>query len=82
MNKRLELDFSKNGEGSILMTQAGNALYLDKINRKSKLGDHIDLDDEDLEKKVQLNFYKTESIDILIEKLIAIKNNLLLNSAG
>ena len=46
------------------------------------MGEHLRLDDKDLDKMVQLNFYKVESIDILIEKLIAIKNNLILNSAS
>lgn len=81
-NERTKLDFSMNGEGRILMTAVGNTLYLDKIKRNTKLGDRVYLDDKDLEKMLQLNFYKTESIDILIEKLIAIKNNLILNSAN
>ena len=81
-NQRIKLDFSINGEGKVLMTAVGNSLYLDKIKRNTKLGDHVNLDDNDLEKMVQLNFYKTESIDIFIEKLISIKNNLILNSAG
>lgn len=79
---RIKLDFSKNGEGKILMTAVGETLYLDKIKRDTKLGEHLNLDDKDLEKMIQLNFYKIESIDILIDKLIAIKNNLILHSAS
>lgn len=82
IDERLILDFSKNGEGQILMTAVGETLYLDKIKRDTKMGEHLRLDDKDLDKMVQLNFYKVESIDILIEKLIAIKNNLILNSAS
>lgn len=82
MDERTKLDFSINGEGRVLMTAVGTTLYLDKIKRETKLGDHIGLDDADLEKVFQLNFYKAESIDILIEKLIAIKNNILLASAS
>lgn len=81
-NERIKVDFSKKGEGRVLMTAVGNTLYLDNIKRKTKLGDYVNLDDKDLEKMVQLNFYKIESIDILIEKLISIKNNLILNNAG
>lgn len=82
-DKRIRLNFSINGEGSILMTAVGNTLYLDKIKRDdTELGDRIYLDDKDLEKMVQLKFYKVESIDILIEKLIAIKNNIILASAS
>lgn len=80
--ERLILDFSKNGEGQILISAVGETLYLDKIKRDTKMGEHLRLDDKDLNKMVQLNFYKVESIDILIEKLIAIKNNLILNSAS
>ncbi len=82
MDERTKLDFSINGEGRVLMTAVGTTLYLDKIKRETKLGDHISLDDADLEKVIQLNFYKAESIDILIEKLIAIKNNILLANAS
>ncbi|MEE0929555.1 MAG: hypothetical protein UIM53_00985 [Acutalibacteraceae bacterium] len=81
-DKRIKLDFSKNGEGKILMTAIGDTLYLDKIKRDTKLGEYLNLDDKDLEKMIQLHFYKIESIDILIEKLIAIKNNLILHSAS
>lgn len=81
-NERIKVEFSKNGEGKVLMTAVGNTLYLDNIKRKTKLGDTTNLDDKDLEKIVQLNFYKVESIDILIEKLIAIKNNIILESAS
>lgn len=80
-DERIKLDFSINGEGKILMTAVGNKVYLDKIKRDTKLGEHVKLDDKDLEKLVQLNFYKMESVDILIEKLNAVKNNLILNSA-
>lgn len=82
IDERLILDFSKNGEGQILLSAVGETLYLDKIKRDTKMGEHLRLDDKDLNKMVQLNFYKVESIDILIEKLIAIKNNLILNSAS
>ena len=81
-NERIKLDFSKNGEGQVLMTAVRNTLYLDNIKRTTKLGDHVSLNDKDLEKMVELNFYKVESIDILIEKLIAIKNNLIINNAS
>lgn len=81
-DERIKLNFSINGEGKILMTAIGNTLYLDNIKRTTKLGEHISLNDKDLEKMVQLNFYKVESIDILIEKLIAIKNNIILASAS
>lgn len=77
-NERIKLDFSKNGEGQVLMTAVGNTLYLDNVKRTMKLGDHVSLNDKDLEKMVELNFYEVESIDILIEKLIAIKNNLII----
>lgn len=80
--ERLQLDFSKNGEGRILMTAIGNTLYLDKIKKDAKLGDQVDIKDEEIEKVLELNFYKTESIDILIHKLIAIKNNILILSAS
>lgn len=79
---RLKLDFSKNGEGAILMTAIGNSLYLDKVNRDLKLGELVNFNDKDIEKIAQLNFYKVESINILIEKLISIRNNLILSSAS
>lgn len=83
MKERLKIDFSKNGEGSILMTQVGNYLYLDKaIIDTLKIGDKVTLNDKDFEPLTQLNFYKVETIDILMEKLIAIKNNILLYSAS
>lgn len=83
MKERLKIDFSKNGEGSILMMQVGNSLYLDKaIIDTLKIGDKVTLNDKDFESLAQLNFYKVETIDILMEKLIAIKNNILLSSAS
>lgn len=83
MNERLKIDFSKDGEGSILMTQIGNSLYLDKTKMNSlKIGDKVALNNKDFEPLAELNFYKIESIDILMEKLIAIKNNIIFNSAS
>lgn len=83
MNERLKIDFSKDGEGSILITQIGNSLYLDKIKMNSlKIGDKVALNNKDFEPLAELNFYKIESIDILMEKLIAIKNNIIFNSAS
>lgn len=83
MNERLKIDFSKDGEGSILMTQIGNSLYLDKSTINSlKIGDKVALNNKDFEPLAELNFYKIESIDILMEKLIAIKNNIIFNSAS
>lgn len=80
---RLQLNFSKNGEGAILMKAIGNSLYLDKFeNKNAKLGDIVNINDKDVNKILQLNFYKVESIDILIEKLISIKNNIILNSVS
>lgn len=78
---KIELDFSKNGEGSILLTAVGNSLYLSDLRNKNlKLGDKVHCKEDDV--KVKLNFYKTESIDIFIEKLIAIKNTLIMNNAS
>lgn len=83
MKERLKIDFSKNGEGSTLMTQIGNSLYLDKATIDTlKIGDKVTLNDKDFEPLAELNFYKSETIDILMEKLIAIKNNIILNSAS
>ena len=83
MNERLKIDFSKDGEGSILMTQISNSLYLDKTKMNSlKIGDKVALNNKDFEPLAELNFYKIESIDILMEKLIAIKNNIIFNSAS
>lgn len=82
-NERLQIDFSKNGEGSILMTAIVNSLYLDKATTDSlKLGDKVSMGNNNFKNLVQLNFYKVESVDILIEKLIAIKNNIFLVSAS
>ena len=79
----MEIDFSKNGEGAVLMTAVGNTLYLDKaLISNLKLGDKVSMNSENFERQVTMHFYKTESIDILIEKLIAIKNNILLASAS
>lgn len=81
--ERMKIDFSKNGEGSILMTAIGNSLYLDKATVDNlKIGDKVAINDEHFKRLVELNFYKIESIDIFIEKLIAIKNNLILISAS
>ena len=83
MNERLKIDFSKNGEGSILMTAVGNSLYLDKATIDNlKIGDKVEMNNEGFEPLAQLNFYKVETIDILMEKLIAIRNNILLTSAS
>lgn len=82
-NERLKIDFSKNGEGSILMTAVGNSLYLDKATVNNlKIGDKVSMNSEGFEPLAQLNFYKVETIDILMEKIIAIKNNILLTSAS
>lgn len=79
----MEINFSKSGEGAILMTAVGNTLYLDKaLIPDLKIGDKVSMNDEKFERLVEMNFYKTESIDILMEKLIAIKNNILLASAS
>ena len=81
--ERMQIDFSKNGEGRILMTAIGNSIYLDKTTRDDlKIGDKVAINDENFEGLVQLNFYKTETIDIFIEKLITIKNNLIFYSAS
>lgn len=83
MKERLKIDFSKNGEGSILITQIGNSLYLDKATIDIlKIGDKVTLNDKDFDALAELTFYKIETIDILMEKLIAIKNNIILNSAS
>lgn len=80
---RLQIDFSKNGEGSILMTAVGNSLYLDKATIDNlKIGDKVAMNDERFEPLTQLNFYKVETVDIFMEKLIAIKNNILLLNAS
>lgn len=82
-NKRIKLDFSKNGEGQIAMTAIGNTLYLDKIKRNDvKLGETGSFNDKDVEKMIELNFYKVESLDILILKLKSIKNNIIVASAS
>lgn len=82
-NERLQIDFSKNGEGSILMTAIGNSLYLDRATVNNlKIGDKVSMNSERFEPLAQLNFYKIETIDILMEKIIAIKNNILLTSAS
>lgn len=82
-NERLKIEFSKNGEGSILMTAVGNSLYLDKATIDNlKIGDKVAMNSEGLKPLAQLNFYKVETIDIFMEKLIAIKNNIILNSAS
>ena len=80
----MKIDFSKDGEGAILMTALGNTLYLDKaLVNNLKIGDLVSTkDDGKFEPLVQLNFYKTESIDILIEKLISIKNHIIWANAG
>lgn len=79
----MKIEFSKNGEGKILMTAVGNTLYLSEPkNNNLKLGDKLTLNPKtDKTILAELSFYKTESIDILIEKLIAIRNNIILNSA-
>ena len=83
MEKRLKIDFSKNGEGAILMTAIGTSLYLDKATVNNlKVGDKVSFDNKDFEPLAQLNFYKVETIDILMEKLIAIKNNIIMYSAS
>ena len=65
------------------MTQVGNSLYFDKATIDTlKIGDKVTLKDKDFEPLTELNFYKIETIDILMEKLIAIKNNIILNSAS
>lgn len=80
----MKIEFSKNGEGRILMTAIGNTLYLSKPkNTNLKLGDKLGLvPEKDKTILAELNFYKIESIDILIEKLIDIRNNIILNSAS
>ena len=65
------------------MTQIGNSLYLDKATIDNlKIGDKVEMNNEGFEPLAQLNFYKVETIDILMEKLIAIRNNILLTSAS
>ena len=64
-NERLQIEFSKNGEGSILMTAVGNSLYLDKATTDNlKIGDKVAMNSEGLKPLAQLNFYKVETIDI------------------
>lgn len=83
MSKRLNIEFGKNGEGKILMTAVGNTLYLDKsLNLHLKVGDKMQMNDNDFEPLVAMNFYQVQTVDILIEKLIAIKNDILLHSAS
>ena len=83
MEERLKIDFSKNGEGAVLMSAIGTSLYLDKaITNDLKIGDKIAFNNKVTEPLEQLNFYKVETVDILIEKLIAIKNNIIMYSAS
>lgn len=83
MEERLKIDFSKNGEGAVLMSAIGTSLYLDKATTNDlKIGDKIAFNSKVTEPLVQLNFYKVETVDILIEKLIAIKNNIIMYSAS
>lgn len=79
----LNIDFSKNGEGKILMTAVGNTLYLDESkNETLKIGDKVTKNSKEFNPLVKMNFYKVESVDILMEKLIAIKNNIILFNAS
>lgn len=81
--ERLKIEFSKNGEGAVLMTAVGNKLFLDKSTVDNlKIGDKISMNNKDFIPLAELNFYKVETIDILMEKLISIKNNIILNSAS
>ena len=79
----LNIDFSKNGEGKILMTAVGNTLYLDESkNETLKIGDKVTKNSKEFNPLVKMNFYKVESVDILMEKLITIKNNIILFNAS
>ena len=83
MKERLKIEFSKSGEGAILITAIGNSLFLDKATVDNlKIGDKVAMDNKDFTPLAQLDFYKVETIDIFMEKLIAIRNNIITYSAS
>ena len=79
--KKVVIEFSKNGEGAILTQSFSNTLRLYKLdNPDIKVGDRPK---EAYHKGclAELVFYKTESIDCMIEQLEKIKENMLILSA-
>lgn len=73
----VQIEFSKNGEGRILITPMADSLFLEKAKRNDlKIGDKVLFNENNPERVLQLKFHKTETIDVLIEALNDIKNNL------
>ena len=81
MKKRLELDFAINDNARVLTTVVGNSIYLDRITNEVKM-DCTNLDNAQIEGCIKLNFYKTESVERVIEALEKIKIHLMMISAS
>lgn len=74
----IEVDFSKDGTGKVLLGIKDNSLEIFKCNNKDvSIGDNLPRGTKDTgELLVKLNFYKEESITSLIKYLSYIKANM------
>lgn len=76
-----KVEFSKDKKGTVLTRVQNNRLYFEQIiSGDTIVGEDIKTDIV-TKKLVELNFYKTESIDAVIEQLKKVKANLTMLSA-
>lgn len=75
-----EIEFSKDGKGTILTRVQNNRLYFEQITDGDvNIGELTEV--VETTPLVELNFYKIESVDAVIEQLNKVKANLTMLSA-
>jgi hypothetical protein len=72
-----KVHFAEEVNGVVGIHAEGNRLSLHQIAGIVKVGSEITTEDMTFNPRVDLNFYKVESIDALIECLLVVRQNLL-----
>jgi hypothetical protein len=77
VDQNVDVEFSKDGVGVIAVRAAGNVLSLQQLLVEGvKVGGTWKDGDEKPLPKVAMEFYKEESVDVVIKALLAIKKHL------
>lgn len=78
----MDIEFSKNGEGRIVLGTLNNMLYIGKITKGDVRIGELKKDEEiETELLARLIFHQTESIDSVIEELQKVKTEIIRLSA-
>ena len=77
IDQNVDVEFSKDGNGVIAVGRIGTTLTLQQLIRTDvKVGETWEKGDEKPLPKVSMEFYKEESVDVVIKALLAIKERL------